>query len=117
MSDGVISQWVKDKNGQLVGHLVAYVPNQTLVDIGWKDIVYVGYSFCDTRYDKFDKSVAKIMSDDKAIQLSLAKNVDKILSKVPYNYRADFEYFVRRVKRYYKGKKGSEWLEVYYGRL
>ena len=42
--------WVRDDSGQKVGMFLAY----TTYDTG-HDLVNVGFSFCDTRYDKFNK--------------------------------------------------------------
>lgn len=113
-SNKEISQWVKNKNGQPIGHLVAFTPHSDLIKFcGYKNLVYVGYSFCDTRFDKFKRDEAQFLSEERAIKLVEAKNLEKILSRIPYKYKKDFHFFMKRVKRYFKNCNKPVWVNEY----
>lgn len=105
------SYWVRDKNRNKVGYLVAY----TSYDSNYES-VKVGFSFCDTRFDKFDKYEAMELADQRAEYLAHAVNVDKVMEKIPYKYREDFLWFADSCSRYFKDKTFPLWfntLEIY----
>lgn len=103
--------WIRDSKGNKVGYLLAYTDYKSDYEK-----VLVGFSFCDTRFDKFDKYKAADLAEARAERLADAINVDKIIEKVPYKHREDFFWFLDTCARYFKDREFPIWftaLEVY----
>lgn len=97
--EGQIEKWVRDKNNQKVGYLVA----SAITDNDNK--IEIGFSFCNTKHDKFDP--------DKAVQIAFGRSykyadadlmtvIRLIDNHVPYQYKDEFFKFLKRAKRYFK---------------
>lgn len=82
-SEWGMKQYLRDKNNQKCGFLCAKVVDGR---------VKVYYSFCDTRYDKFDPNY-----EPKELNIDV---------KVPFSRWKDIDHFLKRVIRYY-GKDGK----------
>jgi hypothetical protein len=99
------SYWIRDRQGKKVGYCLAYTH--------WAsdhDKVAIGFSFCDTRYDSFNRTLAMDLADSRADHLMLAKNLDSVMKKIPYKYRVDFCWFVEACTRYFKDREFPAWV-------
>lgn len=90
-----IKKWVRNADNQKVGCLIAWRD-------GEENKVFIGYSFCDIRYDIFHPFIAVDKAIDKAHYLSYAKNLDKIYDKIPYKHKQDFLAFLSRCLCYFR---------------
>lgn len=100
------SLWLRDENGSKVGLLLAYTDYKSDYEE-----VYIGFSFCDTRYDKFDKNQALDLAEMRAEYLSKAINYEKILEKIPYKHRDEFLWFLKGCTRYFKDRYLPTWVD------
>ena len=77
-----MKQYLRDKNNQKCGFLCAKKVNNE---------VKIYYSFCDTRYDKFEKDY-----EPKELRNDI---------NVPYEQVENIKYFLQRAYRYYSNDK------------
>lgn len=82
-----IFQYIKKKN-QKVGFLYAYCDD---------DCFYIGYSLCNLKHDKFDETLGYKIAQGRA---KTQKNF-----QIPHSIKDNYEKFIKRCKRYFKGKK------------
>lgn len=80
-------QYIRRKNGQPRGVVVAYK--------GEDNLIYVGYSLCNTRVDKFDKQIG--------INKAVTRAASSIISEsLPHSIRKDVENMEDRASRFFK---------------
>lgn len=99
-----IRQYVKDKNNQKVGLVLA------TLDPEKQDEVKIGFSKCNTKHDKFDRNRAIEIARIRAKKYS-----DRIYEKynVPFLVEDVMPEFVERCRRYYKEKKLPDWVRQF----
>ena len=95
--------WIRDPQGNKLGYCLAFTVGPEYEN------VLVGFSFCDTRYDKFNKEKALDLAEERAYHLADAMNVDKIMEKVPYKHRTDFLWFLDTCSRYFQDREFPVW--------
>ena len=96
---------IKEKDGKvkkkIIGEKVGVFYSQFFTHWDEKR-VYVGYSFCDKRFDKFDKYPGIDLAYDRSKWFYNAKTVASIIKSVPEKYRQSFFDFIYTVCK--KGK-------------
>lgn len=91
-------QYVRTKKGQPKGTMVAYR--------GDDNKIYVGYSLCNSKVDKFDrqigmrKAVERALTQDKYDDVTLKNFVDKI----PQSVVKPLDAFLERAERFFKSE-------------
>lgn len=82
-----INTYFRDKKGNKEGEAKALLVDEKIV---------VWYSFCDTRYDKFDKNFPM-------------NGFRGDFSVVPFRHQESFKKFLERAKRYFQGAHCFDW--------
>lgn len=62
--------------------------------------IYIGWSLCQTKLDKFDKNLAVSIAKGRAM-----RGCTDPLEILPASIRVKAKAFIRRAERYYKGKQ------------
>lgn len=85
-----LKYYIKDKKGNKIGFLMAFLDEYAINN---NPIVFIGWSLCNTKYDKFDKYKAEFFA---------YKN---IYNEPPQSIQHEYNKFLIRCFKYYKDKK------------
>jgi hypothetical protein len=95
-------RYFRNKKNQKVGIFVAFKFN---------DCIFIGTSFCDIRYDKFNKDTGLDIAYHRAYKNFEKEDYEKVFQKIPHNYMATFSDYLDDTKKYFFDKDKGE----YYG--
>jgi hypothetical protein len=85
----------KKKTKEPVGILLAHTIDEK---------VFIGFSKCNTKYDKFKKDVGINIAVGKSVELKNKERVD-----IPYCIKDDLPKFINRCYKYYKDREMPKW--------
>lgn len=86
-------RYFRDERNHKVGVIHAYKR--------FGDKVYIGFSFCDTRYDKFNIDISEDLVS-KRIDWFEHASLETVMKLVPYQQVNDFTKYVNRVLAYFR---------------